>query len=519
MMLSDPLSVARIARARVIFRDWLQALLAMIFIACLHLPGAHSAELPSDATIRAIASEVAAALGATAAITISDRAATGAHFGTGVHLSRAELRGHLRGLTEADAARVLRFILAHELWHTRQLSIYSLDVTGLSSEQRRIYECQADVMAAHHVARSILIGLPEAATAMAAFRHLDIFAHSIGNPRIGGEHPSPEQRRSAVRLGGGRALLELVEPAGHSERQDMLRRLIDWRPNEGIVAWALRQCYRVTRAQLQAMRALSIRPISVNWSRDPNHPYVYFQIEYHNAGHNAIFVSAEIQSIAVPLANVHDIIRDTTEQIKVDTLNVEFDLAPSAAHVVTGRLEWYGDERLRPRLVFSPEDPTMLISAVPAGPASPRWPAPSSNLDGRAQQLLGDILAYVNVGSSGVRGFVAGPAVSGDHPTTRPFTGALESWIELSATEAPRISGLYYRGSVEREALAAYEAIVQDLSSIWPTQRAVTTSRNGLPRWTLQLGLAGRLEVYVWRSSTSGIYRVTLSLVVHNEQN
>ena len=73
----------------------------------------------------------------------------------GVRLGLGRIRKDLANVDSAARLTTLQFYLAHEAWHQRQYKIYAgYDILG-DSEQSRLMECQADVMAAEMIGEAV----------------------------------------------------------------------------------------------------------------------------------------------------------------------------------------------------------------------------------------------------------------------------------------------------------------------------------------------------------------------------
>lgn len=256
-----------------------------------------------------------------------------------------------------------KFYMAHELWHQKQYKLYGEDFVKASSEERRLHECQADLMGAELLIRT--------APADFAPRQLQNVL-TLASPRrpcsLSAEHPPPEQRRTAVKYGlafgvtNSRFFSMWANELGDRTADFLVgvRRRIGFRDGMNAPEWSLGQCKMITHFSAEALAAIAMATPEIRFNKDPNAPFVAYSVPYRNISPRPIKLSLAIQSMMVPRKNP----KEVGKQVSFAIRQYVVDIAPGETFEAAGSLPWYGDKEYYPALEYQPTSPHLsLISA------------------------------------------------------------------------------------------------------------------------------------------------------------
>jgi hypothetical protein len=155
----------------------------------------------------------------------------------------------------------VRFVVFHELWHVKQLQVYGKDAHKAPDALRKVYECQADVMASYIFMRKIYSTILKLSpndpifkenSAVVTTLYAEIAGRSGRNDQGDHAHLSKYERWAALRFGGSRALHEVGLPLASSDRERvMLARVARITNTDGgsiePAAWSVLLCKKITR--------------------------------------------------------------------------------------------------------------------------------------------------------------------------------------------------------------------------------------------------------------------------------
>ena len=161
---------------------------------------------------------------------------------------------------EPVAQTFVRFVALHELWHVKQLNVYGPSAQKSSDALRRVYECQADVMASFSITFNIFSrvrGLsaddPEAKRGLSQLALLLPEVAKRSNAATGDSHShlSEYERWTALRFGGLRALHAVGFPSPNERQKALHRRVariinVDQGATDD-ASWSLLLCKKITR--------------------------------------------------------------------------------------------------------------------------------------------------------------------------------------------------------------------------------------------------------------------------------
>jgi hypothetical protein len=304
---------------------------------------------------------------------LTDGGGTFSHPMAGIGLDMEELQRIRRKSNVAQFRYFLRLILAHEKSHQVQYLRYSRSaVKNAPPEQRRIYECQADILAGKFLVESF--EGPSEEVQQAILDALRV-AFDIGTEEYtaDADHPSREGRRTAVRLGMGRGMITVYERLPRAPFLDSVMASLAGKthvlPGEDVMGWSFRLAKKIIHYSREASAGVRLENQSVEWDRRPGTPFVTYSLTYKNAGPRTVKIDMEVQCVMVPGGDDES---KTLRSQKWSNQNYAFILRPGETYVVKGTLlsgctvplssglctDYSG---LKPTLVFPP-DPTALMS-------------------------------------------------------------------------------------------------------------------------------------------------------------
>ncbi len=293
-------------------------------------------------------------------VTKGEGAGISSHPEAGIIVSIAELERIHRQSGVRKSQQVLRFLLAHEKSHQIQYLEYSAKAVHLSErEQRRVYECQADMLAGKYLIESF--GEPTPEDRLAIEDALQV-AFDLGTEEYAGSaaHPSHEQRRVAVRLGMASGMIFLLSkrlPDPPAKAMiDSLAGKINIRLGESLLGWSYRVAKKITHYSPDATADIKVEDEEVEWDERASNPFVRFRLVYKNTGTRTVKVDMEVQCLSVLRTDK----ANSKYWQKWGNRNYIFRLRPGESYVVQGRLPWYADADLRPRLIYPLHDSALM---------------------------------------------------------------------------------------------------------------------------------------------------------------
>lgn len=407
--------------------------------------------------------------------------------------SSSALRELLTGVAESQSEAVITWVMAHEVWHQAQ---YRSGFTLAAPDSaKRLFECEADVMATHHVtdralrqsrsAPSERESLELGASLKAVMTTMERLEAGFGGVL---SHPPAPVRQMAIRAGAGRAVHDrLSELASEPEDRlvrDRLGRIHDIRSEERIDQWASRMC-RLLLHEGDGVPSLVLGDSVIRWNTSGDPPVVDYLLPFRNRGGRPIRVTMQIRSASVP--------RDRREDIPgwtfADARLVEFDLQPGATFQVSGRLDWYASDELMPRLLY-PGSQGSLYDAALLGAAVPTT-APTSVMEVPAEllRLKGLFEAIYNDAANRFRRVAPPcPREAVDHAC--PLRAQVPGIIEAEATREPdgasEVYLLIYEGASEADSTRLYRTWREKLIRLYPATRIDYSTRPDSERTALQ---------------------------------
>ena len=206
-----------------------------------------------------------------------------------LHIGVARLQEILKQVRTEDHQNILRFIVAHEVWHRWQLLSYGVNLTLLGIEERQVLECQADAMALNRVAladRGLLSGdkLKSIAELLATLAQ-----HS--SPW----HLSKSDRLTSLGISIARGLFDVGTARNDSPHAAKhLQVFVEPRKGESTAEWTLRYCKKSLRFGGWALAAISVDDSDVQVSGDGSNSVVSYRIDYRNEGEVPVLLQGTI---------------------------------------------------------------------------------------------------------------------------------------------------------------------------------------------------------------------------------
>ena len=301
-------------------------------------------------------------------LAITDTGETVSHAQSGISVNRKRLQEILDKSQVNHFREMIRFILAHEKAHQVQFKNYPAGFfDSTSPDKPRLKEIQADIIAGKYLIETFAEATPDQQLAIKEGLKMAFDLGSLGEYS---DYPSPNQRRTAARLGmalGNAVNLGKLVPTNVSIGSiQVIYVKVDYRPPETFLEWSLRLGKRITHYESEAYAnlAFSNKDCKISWDKSAEHPYVDFEFVYQNTGQRTLAVDMEVQCAAV-LRKDPD---NTLEWLKQSVRNYRFKLAPGEFHEVKGTLLWGGAipsfsplPDLMPRLVIPVKDPRALV--------------------------------------------------------------------------------------------------------------------------------------------------------------
>jgi hypothetical protein len=442
-----------------------------------------------------------------------------------VTLSRAEIDGIVAQAQITDPAIVRRFVIGHEMAHQLQFRIYGRNVLYRGLDERKVLECQADMLSG----ANLLTNEPLNQDRNAALADVIRVAFMVGSENYSPvDHPDHEQRRLATKLGLALGTLRAMQTLSDAQRNRPLEaeiaRKIDLRPNESAEAWSLRLARRVVHYQREAVAALSAGDPDISWNTSAEHPVVTYSLPYTNASSRPIHVEMEVVSMMVGRFDKSD----TSKWDRYDVANYVFDLAPGQTRAVSGELRWYADAERMPKLLYPPDTQTLFDAMfAQAGPSTstpltspPRFQDPPTNA--AAEEMSGILHRLVNQSDGCFARLrpssIADRVDTGDgdysdtYPTAFAIPGTTKVTIWQNSDGTCRISSNVHEGRSKDGALTAYNEFKATLFAALHANSEELLNSKGLPftDFPIANGWSASLSVSSHKVGGSDSYTVSL---------
>lgn len=422
----------------------------------------------------------------------------------------------------ADDVRMstARFYVAHELWHQVQFQKLGVAAAKVSDEVQRLNECQADLMGA-----ALWLQTAPSDFDFEGLKAVTDLAYSIGVPvHLTGEHPAPEQRRTAVRYGftygvtQERFLPQWRKQLG-AQAPDFMKKALEqvgFREGMSAAEWSFQQCKMVTHFTSEALAGISTSKARVDFNKDPNAPFVVYNIPYQNTSARPIRLSVYVQSMMVARSAPKDI----SKRVSFALQQYVVEIAPGETFTAAGTLPWYGDVDYYPILEYAPNSSLSLVAAEFTGAESEGATCLTASQEGGsplARELRKALIKFAPDADTGFKSFRTGAGSkivdSIYYDSNLQIPGASETEIELEQGGAARVDASLYSGKDEQLALKTYERYRDALLNICPVGVKYTEKNRGRGLdLTLPFSRKTQVNLYVYNNKDKGTYRVVFNL-------
>ena len=242
-----------------------------------------------------------------------------------IEIGTQALERAYEGQTFASAVGLTSFIIAHEIWHSRQAATHRFQ--DLTDEDHRLLECQADVLGAMDSVRIVLASgmSKDSLTAYAAVRSVqETVARLSGIEGSDSFHPAQVQREWAVEFGNARFASQVVTD---KDSVVIIERRYDTNAPGDDEAWAQNVCKRILNYRLADQRDMSVllrnqRRIGGRWEAS---------VVYRNLSEHALKVSAHVRLVGTAYSALTGTPSPHTANIDGELLS--FVLAPGQERI------------------------------------------------------------------------------------------------------------------------------------------------------------------------------------------
>jgi hypothetical protein len=439
----------------------------------------------------------------------------------GVIVSLSQIAEIQRQSKVSQFPQVLFWLMGHEMAHQAQFQTYGKDLWTLPSDQKQVYEAQADILAGKFLLERLPVNA-NAAENLAIGETLRV-AYDLGTERyLPADHPSHEARLTATRLGMAAGMQTKLAAQTDSQMQAsamLLAQKIDFRYGEDVLGWSLRVARRATNQRSPDILDLVLTKKQFFFDRDPSHPVVSYWLTYQNRGTRMLNVDLEALCAAVP----RDDPEDTLRWQRTNSLNYQVPIPAGSSFTFQGAMEWYGDDAMYPRMVSAPAAQALIHVEAVGGAATPTDRAGTLNRSLAAGSPVVPSLssvalmknALIDIWAQKGNGFRALRSGPGElvtdfvrYASRVSFPGAIRTDVQIPEPgndDRPSVAASLARAHEEQDSIAVFD-------------KSLTLVRAGLPsgKWTEDKGdgeitfaSEGRsLRVRRWKSKATGIWRV-----------
>lgn len=504
----------------------MKACLVLIGVAAVALtayPGAALTPAQQFDLARTEAASAASQWGISAQVVPVDGDRITALQGGQIKIGRNALQAVIGAADDRRVPVLIGWLMRHEVWHQVQYA-RGFDPGSPEPAQRRLHECDADVMASYSLFYRMIGPNPQALSDRRVGEiagDLNGVVQSVQNLESGAagllSHPDGPTRQHAVRIGTARAVHDRIAPdsqdTGSGAVKLRLARLYDIQPLEDVAAWAMRLC-RLALHNEGGEESLALGDGRIQWNKSGDPPVVDYALPFRNSGPGPIRVTMQVRTAAVPRTE-----RDAFARwVMTDARQYAFELQPGATYTVTGRLEWFATDELMPRLLF-PKRPFSLFQVTQLVPASPAnaTAAPIIPLSADDDELKASLQAiYAGaVVQPRFRPVATNCRQEGGYESCDvlvPLPGVLSATVEREGDGSSEVDATIYEGADRTRAQAAYRNFYQRLRLIYPATRFVDRTRDDGTE-SVKFSPENRVEVLLsWRRRTSGEYITSLSV-------
>jgi hypothetical protein len=469
--------------------------------------------------------------------------ATSATFSEGIVVNIEDIKEYARRANVRQLRQYINFILAHEKSHEVLFMRDPRSSAPRNAEEARLYECQADILAAKYM---IEVQGEPTTTDLEAISDVLNVAFVIGTEGLSeAGHPTREQRRTAVRLGMSAGLFVKMShlPPTPELKQilDGLAEKLNMFYGEDVLPWS----YRIAKKIIHYGRSASteivlLKDWVIDWDKNPRNPYVKYKFVYKNVGNRRIRIDMEFQCTWVSKDDPTDTFRWQKWSVK----NYRFELTPGQTYTAEGSMIWgvldpnavtVDFSKHFPRFIAPADNSFALISFEYADSSGAIVPGRiAEDGEGLAEKLAridpnsaaNLQLAIKNLARSSVdrfKEYLTGPGAQFDDSTRYPsdsvIPGASDSWIWIESDGSRWMAGEVYRGQDGDRAVDVYSQFLARLRAAFPDKvpaaetqsNTVTSERRQVSFSPLSNG-GPRVQLSFTKLKSTNYYAVSLNI-------
>lgn len=395
----------------------------------------------------------------------------------GISLNVGKISELVLRLERYHMADSVRMLVAHEVAHFVALRRGGATPGADGSEDRRVYECQADLMAGRYLTLARQQRLGPIARLPVDLRYSDAeqIARTLWRAdereapdTSSHDYPRPRQRAMAAHFGALTAVRDQAEVT--AEQRQTIDQSLSFESDISLHDWSRKACERLTHFGGGALRAIGASAEELT----PRDGGMEFRIPFINTSRQPIEVSMTVSANYWPRGADGNLIDGASRQFE---LPQRFTIEPGETKYVTGMLAGIpGREHLLVR--FRPDDDEVPFTARFAGPpVRSRVARLGSGLSAEdlsfalaIQRLANDALDNFSHHKAGGASRYSTGTLSYQSSVNIPGTGTRErTRIDMQNDGATSVHVQLYRGESREQAMAALSAMRDRFGRIWPS--------------------------------------------------
>jgi hypothetical protein len=329
---------------------------------------------PLRRSIAARAEKVSRALGLQAApLNVTGRAIQFHADGT-VEVGAIAVNELLKTAAPESSETIVAFLVAHEMWHRWQVQTYKVNFFRLEPEDRRLLECQADLL-------SLRLLFEESQALEDRGEHTTAVIRSMAllSTHGGKWHLSGVERERIWQVGLARVLADDRAATGETlEFAKAVGAFVDARTGEAMPNWAIRSCRKILRHDAGALAAVVAEESEIDVTGASGREIVSYRVMYRNRSARPVRLEG---TLGVPPFSVEPAV---LRRGPATYRHFALDIPGAAESTLRGTLTWPHATRGVIRASLDPaaaESPTLFMSAsYRAAPSCSRPEGPESSL-------------------------------------------------------------------------------------------------------------------------------------------
>lgn len=461
----------------------------------------------------------------------------------GIVLNKVELSRIKEQVGIQEMRNIARLILFHEAAHQLQYRHYGADIVNIGEiDIIKSFECQADILAGKYITASLPEGNDTKIQILDALETM--FAIGTQEFTTDVDHPSHEERRTAIRIGMACGMIDRFnlslskmnsDPyAPELIKQSMIssisriRESINFLPSEEIIDWSLRLAKRIVQYKNDLRYKIILIDSKINCDESPNNPIFNYSLTYKNISSQKLQIDMEVESRMVDKIEPYN----TMKTYKMFANSYQFTIEPGSTHTIDGKLYWSDgnntDASKKPELIFAPrltsmfscesEDLNIRINSIKTNQSF------ESLTDEQIKTVSVAINRIIQTGifnSNSLKGSV-GEVVNNENIfySSISIPGAIETKIYERNEKniiIPRIKAVYYIGSSADEAdnmiQTLADTLKKDLQDHWTFEESESNESNLKYRKITFNSSSNHFKILLIRTEDSDdIFKVNLEI-------